>query len=197
MKTLTSHIFTLILGIILGGWVMYSLPWMQKQCPVCPELVSSDTVFVEVRDSFQVPIKQKQIFPGPTKVEVASIPETVDTAATINQHFATAYYRTVYEDSNYYLAIEDSVRENRIVWQKPTLAIEYTRQMNWHINNTYKVDAKRTFGVGLALVATPGVQFSTGPSLFFSNKQYFYGGDIFLFPQKGIALRGGIKLWQK
>lgn len=101
---------------VLGGIVILLL--MTRECGQWKE--KGDTV--TVTDTVIVPGDPYPVYTAPRVpkperiIEYQVVPQKVDTAAILKDYFATRFYPdTLKNDTSMFIAVHDSVRENRIV----------------------------------------------------------------------------------
>lgn len=158
MKKNIPHFIAIL--ILLGIIVL------QRECQRCPELNTITITDTIPGDS--VPYVVEIPKPVPFWIDTGSwhyLTQQIDTLAILKDYFSRVYYLdTIMDDSSAFIAILDTITQNRIHGRKLYFA---NRKPTSIINTTtvLPADEKSRLYVGGMVAMNPGDKFDMGPSV--------------------------------
>lgn len=155
-RTIPHYVIIILIGII----------FLQRECHRCPEVQTITTTDTIPGDS--VPYAVEVPKPIPYWIDTGSWhyqTQQIDTMAILRDYFARVYYLdTIMDDSSAFIAILDTITQNRIHGRKLYFA---NRKPTSIINTTtvLPTNEKSKLYVGGMVAMNPGDKFDIGPSM--------------------------------
>lgn len=156
-KTIPFYVIILILVATI---------FLQRECQRCPELTTITTTDTIPGDSIPYVVEIPK--PIPFWIDTGSwhyLTQQIDTMAILKDYFSRVYYLdTLMDDSSAFIAILDTITQNRIHGRKLYFA---NRKPTSIINTTtiLPADEKSKLYVGGMVAMNPGDKFDIGPSV--------------------------------